>query len=146
VTSPSTCTQSSSLLKRHYGNHLITLKSYGIAFYSYLICHFSSLTKANRYNIFPHVLITVLRYASLFNISEGQLSIGMRCHRLPHVEEISALSFADAMSLVRQKRGLIDQNLGFVGQLKDFDDIFRHRGSSVNPSINSKVISPSICD
>jgi hypothetical protein len=58
-----------------------------------------------------------------------------------------SLSFADAMSLVRQKRGFIDPNLGFVGQLMDFDAIFRHRGGfSVDPSTNSKVISPSIFD
>ena len=51
-----------------------------------------------------------------------------------------SLSFADAMSLVRQKRGFIDPNLGFVGQLMDFDAIFRHRGLSVGPNTNSKVI------
>jgi hypothetical protein len=51
-----------------------------------------------------------------------------------------SLSFADAMALVRQKRGFIDPNLGFVGQLMDLDAIFGHRGSSIGPSTNSKVI------
>jgi hypothetical protein len=35
------------------------------------------------------------------------------------------ISFQEALSVVREKRGFIDPNLGFVGQLMEFEKIFK---------------------